>query len=289
MTQRRMLTALLVAAALTATATACTAPSPAATRTPTASATAAHSGPALPPGLTTSALQALPSAEFDAVIPGLLAAPTATPKIDATYRMTFDTAVYGSDFRTPVARIPAKNFLGEPTVIVRIETRGDWSLILTPARQQLPSKATAEAPAPAQSAAWVPTSALTKAGAVDKRVRISTSKQTLSILDAKGAAVSTFPVGVGTAETPTPTGVTGYLQARYHDPEQGQTEHRIQLTSLHATAADEPYGGSDGGLIGIHYQATATGAVSHGCVRLSSDAIAAVDALPLGTPVEVTD
>ena len=30
--------------------------------------------------------------------------------------------------------------------------------------------------------------------------------------------------------------------------------HPIQLTSLHATAADEPFGGSDGGLIGIHFK-----------------------------------
>jgi len=289
MTTRRTLAALFAAATVIAVSTACTAPSPAATRTPTATSTTAKAGPALPPGLTTSALQALPAAEFDAVIPGLMAAPTGTAKIDAAYRVTFDTAVYGSDFTTPVARVPAKNFLGEPTVVVRTETRGDWSLILTPSRQQLPSKATAEAPAPAQSAAWVPTSALTKVAALDKRVRISTSKHTLSILDAKGTAVSTFTVGVGTAETPTPTGVTGYLQARYLDPAQGQEEHRIQLTSLHATAADEPYGGSDGGLIGVHYQATASGAVSHGCVRLSGEAIAAVDALPLGTPVEIVD
>ena len=68
---------------------------------------------------------------------------------------------------------------------------------------------------------------------------------------------------------------------------QGQSEHRIQLTSLHATGSDEPYGGADGGLIGIHYQAQASGAVSHGCIRLSAEAVAAVDALPLGTPVRI--
>jgi lipoprotein-anchoring transpeptidase ErfK/SrfK len=59
----------------------------------------------------------------------------------------------------------------------------------------------------------------------------------------------------------------------------------IQLTSLHATTKDEPYGGEDGGLIGIHYNQTTTGAVSHGCVRLTAEAIQAVNRLPLGTPV----
>ena len=34
--------------------------------------------------------------------------------------------------------------------------------------------------------------------------------------------------------------------------------------------------------------AMATGAVSHGCIRLSRDGIDAVNGLPVGTPVEIT-
>lgn len=288
MKHRRSLPLLLAAAAVLALATGCAPATTASTPSPNATTTGkADAGPALPPPLSPTELKALPAAEFDAVIAGLLAAP-ATVKPSHADRVTFDTAAYGADFKTPVARIPARNFLGQPTVVVTAETRGKWSLILTPARQKLPSTATADAPAPAQSAAWVPTGALQRVGSLTKRVVISTSKQMLDIVDAKGKRLQSFPVGVGTDETPTPTG-TGYLQARYLDPAQGQTEHRIQLTSLHATAADEPYEGSDGGLIGIHYQSTATGAVSHGCIRLSAEAIAAVDALPLGTAVQITD
>jgi lipoprotein-anchoring transpeptidase ErfK/SrfK len=253
---------------------------------PTATA-GTDAGPALPPGLSSSQIAALPATRYDAVIPGLLPAP-AEATIRATYRVAFDTVAYAADFVTPVARIPAEDFLGQPTVIVRVTSTGQWSLVLTPARRQLPSTATAAAPAPAQSAVWVPTHFLTIANSLTKSVLISTSKQTLTIRDADGRAEQAFPVGVGTSETPTPTG-TGYLQARYFDPAQGQSEHRIQLTSLHATTADEPYGGSDGGLIGIHFQDTASGAVSHGCVRLTAEAIAAVDALPLGTAVRITD
>lgn len=285
MTRHRTLPAVLCAALL-ATITACTPDTPTATHTPTPSATA-DAGPALPPGLTTSSIAALPAATYNAVIPGLLPAP-ATAEVRASYHVSFDSVVYGADFSTPVARIPAKNFLGDPTVVVRVKSRGQWSLVLTPARQQLPSKATAAAPAPAQSAAWIPTSFLQITRPLTASVVISTSKQTLRIVDSSGAATKKFTVGVGTASTPTPTG-TGYLQARYLDPAQGQTEHRIQLTSLHASSADEPYGGTDGGLIGIHFQSTAAGAVSHGCVRLSEEAIAAVDALPLGTPVQIVD
>lgn len=275
--------ALLALLALSA----CSPATPGATTTPTATRTAA-SGPALPPALTPSAIAALPATEYDAVIPGLLTAP-ADPRITEASTVAFDTPVYGADFRTAVARIPAMDFLGKRTVVVPVATNGDWSMVLTASRQILPSAAGEGASAPAQTAAWVPTSALTATGSLTHRIVVSVSAQTLSITDAKGKAEQSFPVGVGTAQTPTPTGATGYLQARYLDPAQGQSTHRIQLTSLHATAADEPYGGSDGGLIGIHYQDVASGAVSHGCVRLGADAIAAVDALKLGTPVTVVD
>ncbi|MGO4593039.1 L,D-transpeptidase [Leifsonia sp. 2TAF2] len=290
MPNRRILPALLAslsAVALVAALSACSTGAPAPTsRASSTDGPTADAGPALPPALPGDDLAALPATTYDAVIPGLLVAP-ADPRIRAAARVAFDTAAYAADFTTPVARIPATDFLGQPTVIVPVQTRGRWSLVLTPSRQQLPSKSTEAAPAAAQSAAWVLTQSLLPAGPLTKRIVISTSKQTLSILNDKGASLQSFPVGIGTSTTPTPTG-TGYLQARYLDPAQGQGEHRIQLTSLHATAADEPYGGSDGGLIGIHFQTTATGAVSHGCVRLSAEAIAAVDALPLGTAVQIT-
>lgn len=230
----------------------------------------------------------LPAAVYDAVIPGLVAAPT-DPQITRSMTVRADTAVFGADRRTPVARIPARNFLGEASVVVPVRTEGPWTLVLTPSRQILPSQAPAGTAAPAQTAAWIPSTALLPLGSLTDRIVVSVSQQSLTITGQDGTVQARFSVGVGTADTPTPTNVTGYLQARYLDPAQGQNEHRIQLTSLHATGADEPYGGSDGGLIGIHYQQQANGAVSHGCVRLSADAIAAVDALPLGTAVEIVD
>jgi lipoprotein-anchoring transpeptidase ErfK/SrfK len=245
-----------------------------------------HAGPALPADLSPSQLAALPAATYDAVIPGLVDAP-ATGTITKAYTVLFDTAVYGADHSTPVARLTAKNFLGRPTVVVPTATEGDWSLVLVASRRILPSQATAAAPASAQSAAWIPTRVLQSARTLANRIVVSVSANTLSITDAAGTVQQTFTVGVGSPNTPTPTGVTGYLQARYLDPAQGQAAHPIQLTSLHATGADEPYGGSDGGLIGIHYQAVSSGAVSHGCIRLDEAAIDAVNRLPLGTPVTI--
>jgi len=285
---KRILTAAGAAVLTIAALSACAPGTPAATTTPTSSRTPEATGPALPPGLTPSAIAALPAAVYDAVIPGLLAAP-ADPRITHASSVAFDTPVYGADFATAVARVPAKDFLGKQTVVVPVETKGGWSMVLTASRQLLPSQAGDGVTAPAQTAAWLPTSALGASVPLSHRIVVSVSAQTLTITDADGKAEQTFPVGVGTAETPTPTGTTGYLQARYLDPAQGQTVHRIQLTSLHATAADEPYGGADGGLIGIHYQDVASGAVSHGCIRMGGDGIAAVDRLPLGTPITVQD
>jgi hypothetical protein len=242
---------------------------------------AAETAPYLAP--TAAQIAALPEAMYSAVIPGLM--PYSTSSIPAAantaYTLAADTPIYGADKTAPVARFDAKNFMLVASVVVPVKVDGPWSLVLTPSRQQLPSKD--DGNAPAQTAGWVRTSALVKDHALPQHLVVSVSKQTISIVDAAGKVSASFPAGVGTSTAPTPTDVVGYLQARYLDPSQDEAVHPIQLTSLHSSAADEPYLGHDGGLIGVHYNATATGNVSHGCVRLNVAAINAVNALPLGT------
>ncbi len=250
---------------------------------PTQPATPTTQAP-VPPVVSPEQMAALVPADYRAVIPGLLPAPP-TATWMSVFHLQADAPLYGADRRTPIARFESLDFLGAPSVVVRVAVDGPWSLVLTPSRQIRPSEADAGRSAPAQSAGWLPTSSLMAAGTVQNRIVVSVSAQSLTITDAAGRPEHTFSVGVGAQGTPTPIGVTGYLEARYLDPAQGQNVHRIQLTSLHATASDEPYGGSDGGLIGIHYEAVSSGAVSHGCVRLRAEAIDAVDALALGTPV----
>jgi hypothetical protein len=223
----------------------------------------------------------LPEARFDAVIPALDVAPpkrfTGGPSVILT--LSADVALYPAARDRPVARLAARNFLGHPTVVLAYPPRVDgWQLVLTPARRQLPS---AGPGAIAQSFGWVRADAVPTQAAAEYRVEISVPRGRLTITGPGGTRV--FPADVGGPQTPTPTGVVGYLQARYLDPAQGQSAYRIQLTSLHATAADEPYGGDDGGLIGLHLGAGS----SHGCVRLGAQAITAVDDLPLGTPVRI--
>lgn len=247
-------------------------------------ASARSSSPAMFEQLSAAELEDLPEVRYDAVIGGLIAYAEADAEVEGRYELRRDAALYGEDRRTAVARFAAADFLSEPSTVVVVEQDGDWSLVLTPARVALPSEVDGDAPA--QSAAWVRTADLRRTGDLPARVVISVADATLTIRQ-PGAEPIAFDVGVGTPDTPTPTGVTGYLQQRYLDPSQGAATHPIQLTSLHATADDEPYGGTDGGLIGIHFNTDNDGAVSHGCIRLTAEAIEAVNALPLGTPVSI--
>ena len=240
--------------------------------------------------LSAAQLAALPEARYDAVIAALLPAAGAADA-DTAYRLKKDTVLYAADRATPIARLAARDFLGEPSIVVPVESSGDWLRVLTPARQRLPSTGANSAGtnslgalAPAQTSAWLRADSLSSPTMLVSRIIVSVSAQTLRII---GVGSRTWPVGVGAPGTPTPVGVSGYLQARYRDAAQGQAEHPIQLTSLHSTAADEPFGGNDGGLIGIHFQASASGARSHGCIRVPLEALAAVDALPLGTLITI--
>ncbi|MBC7519276.1 MAG: L,D-transpeptidase [Microbacteriaceae bacterium] len=234
-----------------------------------------------------AAIAAAPEARYDAVIPGLIPyLSDAPPSASSTaFELIADTAVYGADRSTLVARLNAKNFLDQPTIVVPVQIDPEWALIMTPARNALPSANNNLAAA--QTVGWVRSAALTHPTVLLNRVVISATERTLTILNERGAAISSFPVGVGTPETPSPTGVTGYLQARYLDPAQGQSTYPIQLTSMHSAVADNPYGGTDGGLIGIHFEKVNSGAVSHGCIRVPIPAIEAVNQLPLGTTVTI--
>lgn len=256
--------------------------SPPATQPPTSSATATT--PAVP-SVSADALAALPEAQYSAVVAGLIPF-TSTVTRDTVFHLRADAPLFGSDRRTPVARFAARDFLQQPSTVVGLRREGAWELVLTPARQQLPSAAGSSGAA-AQTSAWVPVSALQRVTTPTSRIVISTKDQRVSVVTASGTVQQSFSAGVGTADTPTPTGVTGYLEQRYVDPSQGTGDHPIQLTSLHSSAADEPYGGHDGGLIGMHWNAATSGAISHGCVRLDADAVAAINALPLGTLVTV--
>ncbi|WP_126892127.1 L,D-transpeptidase [Curtobacterium sp. HSID17257] len=226
--------------------------------------------------------EGLPVAVHDAVIGALLPGPDAVPSHAGL--LEHDLVLYADRGGAPVAVLPGRNFLRAPTVVAAATTTGEWTLVLTPARKTLPSVA-GPSRAPAQTAAWARTSDLPTMQPTAASVTVRVAEQSMTITTTQGQR--RHEVGVGQDSTPTPTGVSGYLQARYVDPAQALAPGAIQLTSLHATAADEPYTGTDGGLIAIHANPNPRGRASHGCIRVRTDAVAELDALPLGTPIVV--
>jgi hypothetical protein len=233
---------------------------------------------------TAAEIAELPEARYDTVIPALREQSTVLDLAHTAYSLAADAALYGTRGGVPIARIDSANFLGEPTVVVPVEIRRRWSLVLTPARRALPSANGGRAAA--QTSAWIRTDLLVKPVRLSNRIVVSLSARTLTVVSVGGEGKH-FAIAIGASSTPTPTGVTGYLQARYLDPSQAQREFEIQLTSLHSPTADEPFGGSDGGLIGVHYEKSSSGAISHGCIRVTVDAIEAITALPLGTLITI--
>ncbi|MDB6425876.1 L,D-transpeptidase [Curtobacterium sp. 20TX0008] len=228
---------------------------------------------------------ALPVADYKAVVPGLMPFSSTVTEAVSVGTIRSSVPLYGADRKRAVARLDSTDFLGKPAVITVVDTRGAWSKILTPARVALPSQRGGDAPA--QSAAWVQSKQIVDTHEVRSRVEVDLTNRTLATVAEDGSEQS-FPVAIGTAQNPTPSAVSGYLEARYVDPKQGTGDEPIQLTSLHAATEDTPVAGGDGGVIAAHYNDVRSGAVSHGCLRLDHDAVAAINALPLGTVVTIT-
>src|SRR4051812_18598010 len=98
-----------------------------------------------PPVLTAEQVAALAPADYRAVIPGLVPAPP-TATWTSVFQLQADTPVFGADRTAPIARFESRDFLGEPSVVVRVAVDGPWSLVLVPSRQILPSQAAAGRP-----------------------------------------------------------------------------------------------------------------------------------------------
>jgi lipoprotein-anchoring transpeptidase ErfK/SrfK len=120
---------------------------------------------------------------------------------------------------------------------------------------------------------------------VTTKIVVDLSKRTLIVYQA-GSAVGTFPVAVGSAQYPTPTG-TFFITERLTPTSPGGPYGVLAL----GTSAFQPKLSSwpEGGVVGIHGtdQPNLIGqAVSHGCVRLRNADIQKVgDWVRAGSPV----
>jgi lipoprotein-anchoring transpeptidase ErfK/SrfK len=134
---------------------------------------------------------------------------------------------------------------------------------------------------------WVPRSALGAYGTVRTRVIVDTTVRRLTLLR-DGRVVMRVPVGVGTAQAPTPRGefvvrnrLTRYANAFYGPIALGTSARSAALT-------DWP-GGGYVGIHGTNRPDLIPGDVSHGCIRLrNADIVRLARELPIGTPLTIS-
>ena len=133
---------------------------------------------------------------------------------------------------------------------------------------------------------WIPRAALGANGTVRTRLTVDLAARRLT-LRRDGRAVMRVPVGIGTADAPTPRGefvvrnrLTRYRSAFYGPIALGTSARSAALT-------DWP----GGGYVGIHgtdRPDLIPGAVSHGCLRLrNADIVRLARHVPVGTPLTV--
>lgn len=163
---------------------------------------------------------------------------------------------------------------GGPLVFLVKERRPGWVMVFLPVR-------------PNGSTGWVSESSL-KLSQHDYRVEVRRGAHRLVVF--KGAEIIVdVAVGIGTSQTPTPGGVfyiTESIEAL--DPTGPYGPYAFGLSGFSEQL--ESFNGGDG-VIGIHGTndpSTVGADVSHGCIRMTNDAITSlVGLLPLGTPVHV--
>lgn len=142
---------------------------------------------------------------------------------------------------------------------------------------------------PNGSTGWVDLSQLQTARN-DYRIEVSLTKHQL-VVHHGGDVIMTEQVGVGATATPTPQG-RFYLKALLKPPNQNTVygHYAYPLSGQSETLKEWQGGEPTLGLHGTNDPAASLGKdVSHGCIRMSNDAIDTLaKILPLGTPLVVT-
>lgn len=180
-------------------------------------------------------------------------------------------ALYAAPGRRPIAKIGPEQM--GPTWLPVVDRRGGWSKVLLPSR-------------PNGSTAWLRTAQVERR-TTPYLIRVHLASRTLELLR-DDALVGSWTVAVGAAGTPTPTGRT-FLLGSITDPNQSFSPVILPLGS-HSDTLDS-YGGGPGtvALHGWPDDSVFGSAVSHGCVRVPSDALDQLTQVPLGTLVLVDE
>jgi lipoprotein-anchoring transpeptidase ErfK/SrfK len=225
---------------------------------------AARPGPtaALPQATTFTALKGLPP-DTDATVAGdgTVVHPTTAIPVSAT------------PGGPPVATLPSTE-LGGPTWVPVVETKPGWDRVLLPSR-------------PNHVAGWIATNGgKLRAAHSPYIVKVNTSARRMTLLKS-GRSLGTWTVAVGAAKTPTPTGRTFVMASLA--PGKPTYSPLILPLGAHSDTLDTFGGGP--GTVAFHGwpQASVFGkAITHGCVRVPSDALKLLSKVPLGSSVIIT-
>jgi lipoprotein-anchoring transpeptidase ErfK/SrfK len=172
-----------------------------------------------------------------------------------------------------VARLPRRTPLGSPTVLLARASRSGWVEVDLPIR-------------PNGSSGWVAASRV-RLEVVRGRIDVDLTSRRI-VVELGGRTLARAPVGIGSPQNPTPTGLFYVTdRVRTDDPNGPYGSFALGL-SAHSDTLSE-FAGSDGqvGIHGTNDPASIGQAVSHGCVRVPPDVADVLTRVPLGTPVFV--
>jgi lipoprotein-anchoring transpeptidase ErfK/SrfK len=177
----------------------------------------------------------------------------------------------------PLRTLEATTVIGTPTVLVVVDgpTADGWALVMLPGR-------------PNGSEGWVEVGDMDLT-VVHGRIVVDLSERNLAYYE-EGDQILASTVAVGTASSPTPTGLFFVTDnVTLADPGSPWGPHALGLSARSETIME--FNGGDG-IIGIH-GTSSPGSIGYasslGCVRVPNDVIARLhDLVPLGTPVEIS-
>ena len=152
-----------------------------------------------------------------------------------------------------------------------VDRSGGWTKVLLPSR-------------PNASAGWVRTRDVERR-TTPYEVRVHLGSRSLELLH-EGRSTGSWPVAIGAAGTPTPTGRT-FVLGLIQDENQSFSPYILPL-GTHSDTLDS-YGGGPG-TVAFHGWPDSTvfgQAVSHGCVRVPDDALQRLRQVPLGSLVRI--
>jgi lipoprotein-anchoring transpeptidase ErfK/SrfK len=182
--------------------------------------------------------------------------------------------VYDAPDGPEKAKLSNPNENGAPLTFLEREERPGWVRVLLPMR-------------PNGSEGWVKASDV-RLTSHNYKIRVELTAHRVVVTDHDKVILDT-PAGIGKAETQTPVGL--YYTKELLQPPNPNTVygHYAYGLSGYSNVIFKVQGGD--GVIGIHGTNDPSGLgkdVSHGCIRISNDAIDMLaKTLPLGVPVEI--